>query len=217
MSPGRAASRPGPRKETHESLAAQPGVEGEARSRRGALPRSGLGTEITADAADLTAATDDGLGFLRVARFTFDPTADTAMRTAAAHGLGVTLPDNAIVLGGGVEMLTTSTSTAGGADKATIALHIKDANDLITATAIESATFWDAVAYKVVVPTALRLVTAIKLAQRCEHRHRRRRLRCPHRLQPPDRRLRPTHRRRRHHGERKTPIVQEDPRAPSAP
>lgn len=123
----------------------------------------------TADQINSVAYTDgaDGLGFLRVAKFTFDPTGVAAHRTQAAHGLGVTLPDNAIVLGGGVEILTTFTSTAGGTDKATIALSIQGANDLITATAIESATFWDAVAYKVIVPDALAaagVATPIKLS-----------------------------------------------------
>lgn len=117
--------------------------------------------------ADQSAAASDGLGALKTARFTFNPTALTAHRTQAAHGLGVTLPDNAIVLGGGLEILTTFTSTAGGTDKATIALHIQGANDLITATAIESGTFWDAVAWKVIAPDALAaagVATPIKLS-----------------------------------------------------
>ena len=116
--------------------------------------------------ADQSASAADGLGALKAARFTFDPTATAGMRTQAAHGLGVTLPDDAIVLGGGLEILTTFTSTAGGTDKATIALHIQGANDLITATAIESGTFWDAVAWKVIVPDALAaagVATPIKL------------------------------------------------------
>ena len=121
--------------------------------------------------ADQSVATSDGLGALKAARFTFDPTAVAGHRTQAAHGLSVTLPDNAVVLGGGVEILTTFTSTAGGADKATIALSILGANDLITATAIESATFWDAVAWKVIVPDALAaagVATPIKLTAACE-------------------------------------------------
>lgn len=108
----------------------------------------------------------DGLGFFKVAKFTFDPTGVAAHRTQAAHGLGVTLPDNAIVLGGGLEILTGFASTAGGADKATIALSILNANDLITATAIETDTFWDAVKWKVIVPDALAaagVATPIKL------------------------------------------------------
>lgn len=131
---------------------------------------SGAGTAVTATAAELNAVDQsvvaDGLGFLRVARFTFDPSAVAAHRTVGAHGLGVTIPDNAIILGGGLEILTGFASTDGGTDKATIALHVQSANDLITATAIETDTFWDAVKYKVVVPTALEaggVATAIKL------------------------------------------------------
>lgn len=131
---------------------------------------SGAGTAVTATAAELNAVDQsvvaDGLGFLRVARFTFDPSAVAAHRTVGAHGLGVTLPDNALILGGGVEILTTFASTAGGTDKATIALSILNANDLITATAIETDTFWDAVKYKVIVPDALAaagVATPIKL------------------------------------------------------
>jgi predicted RecA/RadA family phage recombinase len=108
-------------------------------------------------------AAANGLGVLRAARFAFNPSANAGERTIGAHGLGVTLPDNAIVLGGGVEILTTFTSAT---DAGTIALSIQGANDLITATAISSGTFWDAVAYKGVVPTALELAgvaTAIKL------------------------------------------------------
>lgn len=130
------------------------------------LAIGGVTLAATAAEIDALASTADGLGVLRAARFTFDPTGLTGHRSAAAHGLGVTLPDNAIVLGGGVEILTGFASTAGGVDKATIALMIQGANDLITATAIESATFWDAVAYKVIVPDALAaagVATPIKL------------------------------------------------------
>jgi len=103
---------------------------------------------------------------LQAVRFTFDATGDASMRSIGAHKLGAFLPNNAIILGGGLEILTGFASTDGGADKATIALHVQSANDLITATSIETNTFWDAVAYKVVVPTALEaggVATAIKL------------------------------------------------------
>lgn len=131
------------------------------------------GVTVAATAAEIDAVADqsalgaDGLGALKAARFSFDPTGVAADRTQAAHPLGVILPDNAIVLGGGLEILTTFTSTAGGTDKATIALHVQGANDLITATAIESGTFWDAVAWKVIVPDALAaagVATPIKLS-----------------------------------------------------
>jgi predicted RecA/RadA family phage recombinase len=107
--------------------------------------------------------TADGLGFIRAARFTFNPSANAGERTIAAHALLATLPDNALVLGGIIEILTTFTSAT---DAGTIALSIEGANDLVTATAISSGTFWDAVKSKVVVPTALEasgVATAIKL------------------------------------------------------
>lgn len=74
----------------------------------------------------------------------FDPSGDTTMRTAAAHGLGVIIPKDAIILGGFVEVITNCASTDGGTDKATIAIHVESANDIVTAVAIETGTPWDA-------------------------------------------------------------------------
>ena len=123
--------------------------------------------------AKLTAAlqgTADGLGLLRVARATFDPSANAGERTIAAHTLGVTLPDNAIVIGGFIDVITTFTSA--GADAGTIALSVQTANDIVTATAISAVgDIWDA-GLQAIVPksntpestgiklTAARLVTA---------------------------------------------------------
>lgn len=133
-----------------------------------ALANNAVGTaQIAAGAvtgAKLDASAVDGLTFLRAARFTFNPTANSGDRTIAAHGLGVSLPDNAVVLGGYIEILTTFTSAT---DAGTIALSVEGANDLVTATAISSGTFWDAVKGKVVVPTALEasgVATSIKLS-----------------------------------------------------
>ncbi len=125
-----------------------------------------LGTAAVLDESKLgpiMVGSGDGLGVLRAARFTFDPSAVAGHRTIAAHGLGVTLPDNAVVLGGYIEILTTFAD--GVADAATIALSVEGANDLVTATAISSGTFWDAVKGKVIVPTALEasgVATSIK-------------------------------------------------------
>lgn len=86
--------------------------------------------------------TADGLGNIRVARATFDPSANAGERTIAAHGLGVTLPDNAIIIGVGIDVVTTFTSAT---DAATIALHAESANDMLSAIAISAATnMWDA-------------------------------------------------------------------------
>ena len=122
------------------------------------------GTIVKADMSTELQGTVDGLGNVKCARFTFDPSATAGMRTIAAHGLGVTLPDKAIVIGGGMEILTTFAD--GVADAATIALMIQGANDLVTATAISSGTFWDAIKWKVIVPDAMAaagVATPIKL------------------------------------------------------
>lgn len=105
--------------------------------------------------------TADGLGALRVARATFDPSANTAQRTVAAHDLGVTLPDDALVVGGFVEVLTTFTSAN---DSGTIALSINSANDLVTATAISAGgNIWDAGRQAIVPKANTPESTAIKL------------------------------------------------------
>lgn len=115
--------------------------------------------------SSITAASDTGAGvsLFRAARFTFDPTANAGDRTIGAHVVGPIIPDNALILGGGMEILTTFTSAT---DAGTIAASVEGANDLVTATAISSGTFWDAVKYKGIVPTALELAgvaTPIKL------------------------------------------------------
>lgn len=79
----------------------------------------------------------DGLGTLRVARATFNPSANTGERTVAPHGLGVTIPDNAIVVGFNFDVVTTFTSA--GADAGTIAYHVQGAGDLLAAIAISAA------------------------------------------------------------------------------
>ncbi len=108
------------------------------------------GVLVSATAAEINKAADpdqmaiNGLSRLGVARFEFDPSGDASMRTVAAHGLGVTLPDKAIVLGGFIQVITTFQSTAGGTDKATIAIHVQGANDIVSAVAIETGTPWAA-------------------------------------------------------------------------
>ena len=75
----------------------------------------------------------------RTVKATFNPSADSTKRTIAAHGLGVFIPKNAIITNAYYDVVTTFESTAGGADKATIALSVKAANDLVAAIAIEAA------------------------------------------------------------------------------
>jgi hypothetical protein len=59
-----------------------------------------------------------------------------------SHYLGATLPDNALVIGGGVEVLTTCTD--GDGDDATLALSINAGNDLVSATVGGTGTVWAA-------------------------------------------------------------------------
>ena len=83
----------------------------------------------------------DGNTFKGVARATFDATAGKAI---ASHGLGVTLPDNAIITRSWYEVITTFTSAT---DAATIALGIPtdDVAGIKAAIAISNgANPWDA-------------------------------------------------------------------------
>jgi hypothetical protein len=60
-----------------------------------------------------------------------------------AHGLGVKLPAGAVVTRSWYEVLTTCTTA--GSDAGTMALKIKDANDLVSAIAVSDAgNPWDA-------------------------------------------------------------------------
>jgi hypothetical protein len=121
---------------------------------------------VTASAAELnltdgqSAASADGLGTFKVARATYD---------FAEHGgaigainLGVTIPDNAIVCGGFVDVATTCTTA--GADAGTMALHVQGANDLVTATAVsDGANLWDAGLHPIVPKANTPESTGIKL------------------------------------------------------
>jgi len=124
------------------------------------------GTLVTSSAAELNLVDDvaapaaDGLGLMRVARATYD---------FAEHGgaigainLGVTIPDNAIVCGGFVDVVTTCTTAS--ADAGTMAIHVQSANDIVSAVAVsDGANPWDA-GLKAIVPKAnTPESTAIKL------------------------------------------------------
>lgn len=98
--------------------------------------------------------TDIGLGMLRVARFLFDSAAKDSAgannTTVAAHGVGVTLPANAIVVGGFVDVNTAFTSAN---STATIAISVEGANDIISAAAVSGAPY-STVGRKAIVPKA---------------------------------------------------------------
>lgn len=77
-----------------------------------------------------------------VIKATFDPTANTGERTQAAHAVGAFLPDNAIIIGGFIDVISIFTSAGG--DAGTIAVKVVGANDIVTAIAISAGgNVWD--------------------------------------------------------------------------
>lgn len=79
----------------------------------------------------------------RVVSAVFDPSANTGERTVAAHGLGVYIPDNAIITNAWIDVITTFTTA--GADAGTIAVMVQGAGDLTAAIAVSAAgDVWDA-------------------------------------------------------------------------
>lgn len=107
----------------------------------------------------------DGLGALQVARFTFDAGV-TGNRTIAAHGTGVYLPANAIVVGGFFEVNTAFTSANG--NNGTIAIKVESANDIQTAAAVSGAPY-STTGVKAIVPKAnTPESTGIKITQQRE-------------------------------------------------
>ena len=105
---------------------------------------TGGATTIGAGAVDeamLVVPSGDGLHASRVARATYDFSVDGGL--ISQIGLGVTLPDNAVVTRTTFQVLTTLTSAT---DAATISVDIPtdDVAGLRGATAISTATSWDA-------------------------------------------------------------------------
>lgn len=90
----------------------------------------------------------DGKGMMGVARFTFD-TDKVANRTVAAHGTGVYLPINAIVVGGFFDVNTAFTSAS--TNTGTIAISVEAANDIVTAAAVSGAPY-STIGKKAVIP-----------------------------------------------------------------
>lgn len=109
----------------------------------GAVGASSLSTALQ--------GTADGLGTLKVARATFDPSADSAMRTVAAHGLGVTIPDKAVVVGGFQDCITGFTSA--NTNNGTVAISVQSANDIQAAAAVSGAPY-STTGLKAIVPKA---------------------------------------------------------------
>lgn len=105
----------------------------------------------------------DGLGFMRVAKATFDPSANSGHRSIGAHTLGVTIPDNALIVGGFREVLTTCAD--GASDNATIAFSIESAGDIVAAIAISNGSNpWDAGKQAIIPKANTPESTAVKLS-----------------------------------------------------
>lgn len=92
---------------------------------------------------------EDGLGCLRVAKFTFDAGV-AANLPVGAHVTGVKIPAQSIVVGGFVEVNTAFTSTN---STATIAIKVEGANDIIAAAAVSGAPY-STIGRKAIVPKA---------------------------------------------------------------
>lgn len=77
-------------------------------------------------------------------------------KTAAAHPLAVTIPDNAIVIGGSVDVVTAVTSDG----PATVAISLVGANDLLTATGKVSLTIAAQLPLAAVIAAPIKLAAA---------------------------------------------------------
>jgi hypothetical protein len=88
--------------------------------------------------AKIEAATTDGLNVMRTARATYDFAADGG--AISAIDSGVTIPANAVIMGGVVEVITTCTSSG---DLGTMAISVEGADDIVAAAAIGTGTPWD--------------------------------------------------------------------------
>ena len=114
------------------------------------------------DADDNFAAVNAELAYttgLHVTPFVFDTAVNDAAevpasnKTMAAHPLAVTIPDNAIVIGGSIDVITAVTSNG----DATVAISLVNENDLLTATGKAS------LAIKAQLPLAAVISQPIKL------------------------------------------------------
>ena len=82
------------------------------------------------------------LAGLHVTKFTFDAEADdnaatpASNKTVAAHPMAVSIPAKAIVISGHVDVIAAVTSEG----SATVAIHLANANDLLTATILTGLT-----------------------------------------------------------------------------
>jgi hypothetical protein len=92
---------------------------------------------VVSSGQDLRFGIDSPRGGERVARVTFDPSADTTRRTIAGHASTVKIPSKAIITKAWYEVITTFTSAT---DAATIAMSVEGPGDVLAAIAISDAT-----------------------------------------------------------------------------
>jgi hypothetical protein len=121
---------------------------------------------VNATAAEINAAADnsaqnvDGNLRMMVARATYDFAVDGG--AIGAIPAGIAIPDNSIICGGFVDVVTTCTTEA--ADAGTMAIHVEGANDIVTATAVSAGgNIWDAGLHPIVPKANTPESTAIKL------------------------------------------------------
>lgn len=109
------------------------------------------GTAITPTAAEINVLDKgDGVRLTGLIRATYDFAVNGG--AVGTIDLGVTVPDNAIIYDGCVEVITTCTSPT--TDDATIAIQTEAANDIVTAVAIDTGTPWDA-GFREIIPDSV--------------------------------------------------------------
>jgi len=101
-------------------------------------------------ARSVMAIPDAGLSLMQIARADLNPSDISAHRSIGDHGLGVTIPANAVIVGGFIQVGITFTSAT---DAATIAITTRSAGDVRAAVAISSGTSWD-IGKQAIIPKA---------------------------------------------------------------
>jgi len=89
--------------------------------------------EDVAEGAWIGADADGAMALLGV-RFTFDPSGDTSLRTVASHGLGVYVPDNAVIQARCPLDIVTGVTGSG----ASVAIQVESAGDILGTTVVAS-------------------------------------------------------------------------------
>lgn len=105
---------------------------------------------VSIGASGLVLPANNGHLAMQVAKATYDFAVNGG--GTGAKNLGVTIPDNSIVCGGFIDVITTCTTA--GADAGTMAVSIQSANDIVSAIAVSDVSNpWDA-GLKPIVPKA---------------------------------------------------------------